>query len=46
VSSGVILGLSLSLVLSNLRYVPYLLVYLCGILGDILGGILIFLGIG
>jgi hypothetical protein len=42
-SSGVILGLSLSLALSSLRYAPYLLVSLGGILGDILGAILIFL---
>jgi hypothetical protein len=39
-SSGVILGLSL--MLSSLRYVPYFLVSIGGILGDFLGGILIF----
>jgi hypothetical protein len=40
-SSRVILGLSLAL--SSLRYAPYLLVSLGGILDDILGSILIFL---
>ena len=34
---------SLSLALASLRYAPYLLVSLGGILDDIIGGILIFL---